>query len=73
MDPYTGDACAQGGKCDIIQRTDDKAEVVADRLRVYREQTAPLVAYYQAQNKLTRIDGSKNQSEVESALGRVVS
>jgi adenylate kinase len=72
VDPYKGEPCAQGGTCDVVQRADDKAEVVAERLRVYREQTAPLVAYYQAQGKLTRIDGGKTQSEVETALGRVV-
>ena len=31
---------------DLVQRDDDKAEVVLDRLRVYHEQTAPLVNYY---------------------------
>ncbi|MDD2367967.1 MAG: adenylate kinase [Sulfuricurvum sp.] len=31
---------------ELVQRADDKAEVVLDRLRVYHEQTAPLVDYY---------------------------
>ncbi|MCC6810345.1 MAG: adenylate kinase [Deltaproteobacteria bacterium] len=72
MEPYKGGPCAQGGQCDVVQRADDKAEVVAERLRVYREQTAPLVAYYQAQGKLTRLDGGKSQNDVETALNRVV-
>ena len=40
---------------------------------MYRQQTAPLVAFYQAANLLTRIDGEKSPSEVESALAKVVS
>lgn len=32
---------------DLIQRDDDKEETVKDRLKAYREQTAPLVDYYQ--------------------------
>lgn len=44
------------GKCDkcdgkLIQRSDDTEAVIAKRLKVYHEQTAPLIAYY-AQQKL---------------------
>ncbi len=71
--PRDDQPCAvSGGRCDVVQRADDKPEVVTERLRVYREQTSPLVAFYQAQGKVTRIDGSKSQAEVETALGRVV-
>jgi len=34
---------------DLVQRDDDKEEVVLDRLKVYHSQTAPLIDYYQAQ------------------------
>jgi adenylate kinase len=67
-DPQVCDLC--GGT--LFQREDDREEVVKERLRVYREQTAPLVAFYQAANLLTRIDGEKSPSEVESALAKVV-
>ncbi len=65
------------GVCDIcgsplFQRDDDKEDVIKDRLRVFREQTAPLIAFYQAQNLVTRIDGEKSPSEVESALAKLV-
>ncbi|MCH2533570.1 MAG: adenylate kinase [Bdellovibrionales bacterium] len=51
------------GVCDVcggevIQRADDKEEVIKDRLEVYRKNTAPLIDYYQAQNKLLDIDGT---------------
>jgi len=65
------------GICDIdggrlTQRHDDREEVIADRLKVYQEQTAPLIAYYQASGILKYIDGEKAQSEVESALAKVL-
>jgi len=56
----------------LLQREDDREEVVKERLRVYRQQTAPLVAFYQSVDLLTRIDGEKSPSEVESALAKVV-
>ena len=34
---------------DLVQRDDDKEEVVLDRLKVYHSQTAPLIDYYQDQ------------------------
>lgn len=50
------------GKCDkcggaLTQRSDDNEETVRNRLRVYEEQTAPLVSYYKAQGKLRTVRG----------------
>ena len=41
---------------DLIHRDDDKPETISNRLRVYHEQTAPLIGYYSALGKLRRID-----------------
>lgn len=38
-------------------RSDDNKKTIAHRLQVYRQQTAPLLKYYQAQGKLKNIDG----------------
>ncbi|MGE5830357.1 MAG: adenylate kinase [Micromonosporaceae bacterium] len=51
------------GICDrcgsqLYQRDDDKAETVAERLRVYARDTAPLVDFYAAQSKLVGIDAT---------------
>jgi adenylate kinase len=51
------------GVCDrcggeLFQREDDRAETVAERLRVYGRDTAPLVDYYGAQGKLVGIDAT---------------
>jgi adenylate kinase len=61
------------GKCDVdgsdlYQREDDKAETVAKRIKVYLEQTAPLVDYYRAQHKLVEIDGTQPIQRVTDAL-----
>jgi adenylate kinase len=54
----------QAGICDIdgsevYQRDDDKVETVTKRIRVYLEQTMPLVEYYRKAGKLLEIDGTK--------------
>jgi len=59
---------------ELVQRDDDKEEVVKDRLRVYHEQTAPLIGYYsaEAQNnsaiKYIRIDGTQPIDAVQSTI-----
>jgi len=58
------DAC--GGE--LYQREDDSEAVVANRLRVYREQTAPLVDYYSQLGVLGRIDGDRAPAEVGRTL-----
>ncbi len=55
---------AVAGKCDVdgselYQRDDDKVETVARRIKVYLEQTMPLVEYYRSQKKLVEIDGTQ--------------
>jgi Adenylate kinase (EC 2.7.4.3) len=42
----------------IISRDDDKEEVIAKRLVVYKNQTAPLIEYYKKRNLLKDIDAS---------------
>jgi len=42
----------------LIQRDDDKPEVIRERLRVYQEQTRPLREYYANKNAFSLIDGS---------------
>ena len=57
------DMPSREGTCDrcggeLFQRDDDKAETIAERLKVYGRDTAPLVDYYGAQNKLVGIDAT---------------
>ena len=41
---------------EVYQREDDKPATISNRLKVYHEQTAPLIGYYSEQGKLRRID-----------------
>jgi adenylate kinase len=59
---------------DLVQRDDDKEDVVLDRLKVYHDQTEPLIGYYkeQAQKnknlKYIRVDGTADIKDVEEAI-----
>ncbi|MDR2762337.1 MAG: adenylate kinase [Planctomycetaceae bacterium] len=45
-------------------RADDKPDVIKNRLKVYNEQTAPLLQYYEKQSLLKSIDGQGNINEI---------
>ena len=56
---------------DLFQRADDNAETIGNRLNVYQEQTAPLVDYYQTQNKLHSIAGVGDVNDITNAVNAV--
>ena len=47
----------------LVQRTDDREETVLERLKVYHEQTEPLVDYYRKKNKLVVVEGQEEVSD----------
>ena len=49
-------------------RSDDQKEVVLERLRVYQEQTQPLVAFYQDRVTFRSIDGNQSPDTVQTAI-----
>jgi adenylate kinase len=53
-------------------RADDNAEALAKRLKVYHEQTAPLVAYYKARGVLKGVDGMQDIDDVTRQLEAVL-
>lgn len=55
-----------GGK--LIVRADDKEETVRERLRVYDENTFPLIAYYTKQGKVLTVDGNGTIDEVYARI-----
>jgi adenylate kinase len=63
--------CDQDGSR-LIQRDDDKPEVIKNRLRVYHEQTAPLIDYYDEQGLMRRIDGTRPPAEVHDHIRAVI-
>ena len=61
------------GRCDqdggeLVQRPDDREEIVGPRLRAYEKQTEPLVAYYRRLGLLHDVDASKSVEEVEQQI-----
>jgi len=63
----------QAGICDedgseLYQRDDDKVETVATRIKVYLEQTMPLVDHYRKSGKVVEIDGAQAVGQVTDAL-----
>jgi adenylate kinase len=64
---------ARSGFCDrcggeLVQRTDDKRETVEARLKVYEEQTAPLIQYYREKGLLSDVDGAGPVEVVQRRL-----
>jgi adenylate kinase len=54
---------ARDGVCDVcgtalVQRADDRADVIQERMRTYHVKTEPLIAYYEARGVLHRVDGN---------------
>ncbi|WP_198659255.1 adenylate kinase [Nocardiopsis sp. FIRDI 009] len=63
------DAPRTAGRCDtegaeLYQREDDREETIRHRLKVYREQTAPLVEFYEAEGLLSTIAAAGAVEEV---------
>jgi adenylate kinase len=60
---------------DVYQREDDKAEVIARRLEVYAEQTAPIISFYRNEGLLISVSALGNVEDITvsaiSALSRV--
>ena len=59
--------CAKCG-AELIQRDDDKAETVLNRLSVYHAQTAPLIDFYTEKGLLKAVDGSRPMDECFGAI-----
>ncbi len=65
------------GICDIcnaelILRDDDKPETVEKRLKVYHEQTQPLIDYYQNKGILKSVNGTRDLEEVFADIVKIV-
>jgi adenylate kinase len=65
--PKNDDRCDVDGE-PLTQREDDREETVRKRLEVYRDQTAPLVDYYDDSDLLHRFDGTRSPTEVHDHL-----
>lgn len=67
----------QAGICDqcgsaLVQRKDDNEETVRRRLEVYREETAPLIEYYERQSLLRTVPGDLDVHELDPILNNIL-
>ena len=65
------------GLCDVcgselVLRDDDQPETVKNRLKVYHEQTQPLIDYYEKKGVLRTVDGTLPMEEVFDAIVRIL-
>ena len=59
-------------KKELVLRDDDKPETVEKRLKVYHEQTQPLIDYYRTKGLLAEVDGTRDMQEVFTAITDVL-
>jgi adenylate kinase len=68
--PKDGRHCDDHPEVELVQRADDRPETVKQRLRVYHEQTAPLLEYYRGQGRLREVPGEGPAEDVFRAIAR---
>ncbi len=69
--PKVPDRCDNDGG-ELIQRPDDREEVIGPRLKAYEAQTAPLVQYYRAQGVLQDVDGTAGIGDVTQRMMEIL-
>jgi adenylate kinase len=67
----------KAGVCDrcggeLYQRPDDTPETQKHRIKVYSDQTAPLIDYYRGQGLLVEVDGRPGIDEIQAELVDIV-
>ncbi|RUA05969.1 MAG: adenylate kinase [Fusobacteria bacterium] len=65
------------GICDycgekLVQRKDDTAETVVNRLESYHAQTAPLFDFYTKKGVMAEVDGTKDVAEVKEDIFKIL-
>lgn len=66
--PKADGVCDRCGSKDFTRRADDNEETVKNRLMAYYRETAPLIGYYFAKNKLRAVDGMASIDGVSSQI-----
>lgn len=70
--PKTPDVCDVCGSTEFTRRADDNAETVRNRLMAYYRETAPLIGYYFAKDRLFSVDGMAPIQEVTRQIDEVL-
>jgi len=70
--PQKTEVCDFCGGIEFIRRPDDNAETMKNRLKAYREQTAPILPYYKEKGLLKQVDGMAAMGEVFRSIENVL-
>ena len=71
--PKKPGVCDVCGSTEFSRRKDDNAETVKERLKAYREQTAPILPYYKAKGLLYPVDGMAAPDQVTKEIDGLLS
>jgi adenylate kinase len=66
--PKVMGVCDQCGSTDLVQRADDKEEVITNRLNVFKDTIDPVLKYYQDLGRLMRVDAEAAVDEIYSKI-----
>jgi adenylate kinase len=69
--PKNDGVCDRCGES-LVQRSDDRREAIETRLKVYEDQTAPLIRYYADKQLLSHLDASDSVDSVFAKLTKVL-
>ncbi len=74
---YSQNALKTTGKCDeclgeVKKRPDDAPEVVEERLKIYHEQTQPLIQFYDQQSLLTSFEGNQSKDKLFEEMKKYI-
>ncbi len=70
--PATEGQCDQCGSHDFRRRADDNADTVRNRLVAYHAETAPLIAFYEAEGSLQTLDAMGEIDAITDALRKII-
>ncbi len=68
LSTLSGKSVCDNCQSDLVQREDDKAETVLNRLTVYHEQTAPLIDFYTQRGLVKTVDGAQSPDQCYEAI-----
>ena len=70
--PPKKEGVCDGCGSELVLRDDDKAETVSNRLKIYHDQTQPLIDYYTQKGILKTVDGTMDMKDVFGAIKNIL-
>ena len=56
----------------LIQRTDDHADVIKERFKVFRKETSPVVSYFKKQKSFVAVDASQTPQKLFTQIKKII-